>query len=143
MIADMTHPQLTSLLSEARVAELRAAAGGPEHRHRDLSIANAVRAQESITLRFGFPDDAAALAQLAALDSAPVPDPPLLLAEAAGELRAALSLATDKVIADPFHLTESLVDLLRARAQQLKGADPGRRRLPIWTARLRSLIAWR
>jgi hypothetical protein len=33
-----------------------------------------------LTLRFGFPDDAGAVARLAALDSAAVPASPLLLA---------------------------------------------------------------
>ncbi|MFI5038853.1 MAG: hypothetical protein ACHQCG_02835 [Solirubrobacterales bacterium] len=75
------------------------------------------RAPESITIRPGYADDQAALARLAALDSAAaVPASPVLLAEVDGELRAALSLADDTAIADPFFPTQHLVRLLRAHA---------------------------
>lgn len=86
----------------------------------------------SVLLRFAFPDDALALARLAALDSAPPLAAPVLLAEIGGQLRAALSLADGGVIADPFHPTTDLVDLLRARARQLDG--PGRNS-PRWLRR--------
>jgi hypothetical protein len=82
-----------------------------------------------ITLRFGFPDDASALNQLASLDSSEPPQQPVLLAEVGGELRAALSLSTGAVVADPFCPTEALVELLRARGRQLNG-DRVSRRLP-------------
>ena len=82
---------------------------------------------EGITLRYAFPDDDAAIARLAALDSASVPDAPLLVAEVGGELRAAISLADGGVIADPFHPTAALVALLRERGRQLSGI-PGERR---------------
>ena len=58
---------------------------------------------EPITVRPAYADDERALARLAALDSAPVPPAPLLVAEVEGELRAALSLWDGTVIADPFH----------------------------------------
>jgi hypothetical protein len=74
-----------------------------------------------VTLRFGFPDDAEAIARLAALDSAELPPPPILLADVDGELSAALSLADGTVVADPFRPTAELVELLRARARQLTG----------------------
>jgi hypothetical protein len=72
-----------------------------------------------VTLRYAFPDDANALARLAAIDSAEVPAEPLLLAEVEGELRAALSLRDGEAVADPFHPTEALIELLRARSEQL------------------------
>jgi hypothetical protein len=72
-----------------------------------------------LTLRFAFPDDARALGRLAALDSAPTPLQPALVAEVEGELRAALSLADGHVVADPFRPTLALIELLRARARQL------------------------
>lgn len=65
------------------------------------------------TLRHATASDAGALRDLAALDSAPVLDGPILVAEEAGEIRAALSLADGRAIADPFHHTASLVALLR------------------------------
>lgn len=74
---------------------------------------------DSVTIRHAFPDDALPLVRLAALDSAEVPPPPLLVAEVNGELRAALSLRDGAVIADPFHRTRALVELLSARAAQL------------------------
>lgn len=72
-----------------------------------------------VTIRPGFPDDAAALARLAALDSQRLPLGPLLLAEIDGEPWAAIALETSRVIADPFRPTAALVDLLRDRAAQL------------------------
>jgi hypothetical protein len=97
----------------------------------------------SLTLRFGFPDDAQALARLAALDSAQSPAHPVLLAEVNGELRAALSLSGGAVVADPFHASAAVVELLRARALQLEDAAAGCRsgRFRPW-ARLR-VAAWR
>jgi len=85
--------------------------------------------QSAVTLRFAFPDDDAALARLAALDSAGPPPKPVLVAEVGGEFRAALSLSDGAVVADPFCRTLELVHLLKARAAQLSGAsESGRRR---------------
>lgn len=79
-----------------------------------------------ITIRPGYADDELALARVAALDSAPVPPTPLLVAEVDGELRAALSLRDGSAVADPFHPTAELVALLRAHVEL--GAAPKRRR---------------
>src|SRR2546423_11208726 len=69
-----------------------------------------------ITVRFAYPDDTAALRRLATLDSKTVPAGPLLVAEVAGELWAAVSIAdTARPIADPFRYTAELVALLQAR----------------------------
>jgi hypothetical protein len=76
----------------------------------------------TITIRPAYADDAQALTRLAVLDSAQLPAEPLLLAEADGELRAALSLADGSVIADPFAPTAQLVALLRTHAARI---DPG------------------
>jgi hypothetical protein len=73
----------------------------------------------AVTIRYAFPDDEPSLRRLAVLDSAMAPPAPLLVAEIEGELRAALSLATGETIADPFHPSVALVELLRARASQL------------------------
>jgi hypothetical protein len=88
-----------------------------------------------VTLRFGFPDDAVALARLASLDNSPPPAQPVLVADVAGELRAALSLADGAVVSDPFFPSAAVVELLRARAGQLASLDAGRgerRRLRRW-----------
>ena len=71
-----------------------------------------------VTIRFAVPDDDPALRRLAQLDSSCVPTPPLLIAEEDGEVRAALSLLSADAIADPFHSTFALVQLLRTRAAQ-------------------------
>jgi hypothetical protein len=73
-----------------------------------------------ITIRPAGYSDARALLALAALDSAQVPDGPLLLAEAGGELVAAVSVPGDAVIADPFRRTAGIVSMLRLRAAQLR-----------------------
>jgi hypothetical protein len=97
----------------------------------------------AVTLRYGFPDDAEAIARLADLDSAPPPAHPTLLAEVAGELRAALSLRDRAVVADPFHPTLALVELLQARATQLQATDPDRRHRRVRLRARRGLAVWR
>jgi hypothetical protein len=70
-------------------------------------------------VRVATPDDARAIARLAALDSAPTPSGRLLLAEVGGAVRAAVRVSDRAAIADPFEPTAGLVALLRARASQL------------------------
>jgi hypothetical protein len=86
-----------------------------------------------VTIRPAFPDDAPAVARLAALDSQRVPAGPLLLAEIDGEPWAAIAPHSGRVVADPFRPTAALVDLLRRRAAHLAAAQeaagaPRRRR---------------
>lgn len=114
---------VTLALARARTDDLLRAAAA--HR-RGPEPPPAADDAASVTLRFGFPDDAAGLARLAELDSARPPDDPVLLAEVDGKLRAALSLRDGAVTADPFHSTGALVELLRARGRQL--TDGGRAR---------------
>jgi hypothetical protein len=75
-----------------------------------------------LRIRYARADDDAALRRLAALDSAAVPEPPLLLAEVDGELHVALSLWDGRAIADPFRKTQALVELLVVRAGQIHAA---------------------
>ena len=76
-------------------------------------------ADHDARIRYARPDDDAALGRLAALDSAAVPAAPVLVAELDGELRAALSLVSSEVIADPFRPTVAVVEQLRKRAASL------------------------
>jgi hypothetical protein len=85
--------------------------------------------ETDVRIRYARPDDVAELGRLAALDSATIPAPPLLVAELDGELFAALSMESSEVIADPFHVTVPLIELLRVRAVQLGGAGAPRREL--------------
>jgi hypothetical protein len=87
-------------------------------RHRTLS-ATAVRPAADVTIRRACPDDSAALLRLAALDSSPRIAGDALLAEVAGELWAAVSLADGRMIADPFRRTAGVVGLLEYRARQI------------------------
>lgn len=75
-----------------------------------------------LRIRYARAEDDAALRRLAALDSATVPQPPLLLAEVDGELHVALSLWDGRAIADPFRKTQALVELLAVRAGQIHAA---------------------
>jgi hypothetical protein len=75
----------------------------------------------SITIRPAFPDDAEALRRLAERDSKALPDGELLVAMVGDEARAAVSVETGGVIADPFHPTAELVAMLRVRGSRLRG----------------------
>ena len=78
----------------------------------------------TITVRRADHRDARALAALAQLDSAAPLAEPVLIAEAAGRARAAISLADGAAVSDPFHPSANLVELLRLHADQL--AETGR-----------------
>lgn len=84
-------------------------------------------AGEPLTIRWARGDEAAALAHLAELDSASAPLSPALVAEVAGEVLAAVSLADGALVANPFRPTADVVELLRARERQLRTGE--RRRL--------------
>ena len=93
---------------------------------------------ETVTIRMAVSADAEALRRLAQLDSAPTPGPaPMLIAEVAGELRAAVPLYGGSEIADPFHPTAELVALLTERTRQI--APPRHRsvRRVRWPTRMR------
>ena len=74
---------------------------------------------DQVTIRRAYPDDAPALARLAALDCRRLPTGEVLVAEVDGQLWAAVSISTNLVIADPFRPSAGLVRLLRMRAAQL------------------------
>ena len=65
------------------------------------------------------PDDAMAMARLAALDSKRPIEGDALVAEVEGELLAAVAITGDAAIADPFRPTADLVAMLEMRAAQL------------------------
>ena len=71
----------------------------------------------TISIRAATHGDGPALARLAALDSAPVPFGPVLLAEVDGRPLAALSVNDGRVIGDPFTRTTELAELLRVHAR--------------------------
>jgi hypothetical protein len=67
-----------------------------------------------ITIRRTTAAEAPGLRRVAGLDSSPVPAAPVLLAEIGGEPRAAVSLADGATIADRFHHSAAIVELLHA-----------------------------
>ena len=73
--------------------------------------------------------DAAALADLAALDSAAPLTGDVLLAVSGGEVAAAMSLDTGAVVADPFVPTTQLVELLRTAGRPAPQPRPRAARL--------------
>jgi hypothetical protein len=83
-----------------------------------------------ITIRRAHPEEPGVLT-VAALDSAAVPRAPLLVAEVDGDIRAVLSLEDGTAIADPFHPTAELVELLHARARSGRTQRPPRLALPL------------
>jgi hypothetical protein len=81
-----------------------------------------------LTIRYATAIDAVALDRLAQLDSSVVPASPHLLAEADGQLIAAVSARDGGgAIADPFTRSADAVALLRRRARQLAAAPTARR----------------
>lgn len=75
----------------------------------------------SIVLCPATPRDREALIRVSQRDSKPIPEEPLMVAEVDGEIRAARSLASGQVVADPFYPTARLVAMLEAHATELTG----------------------
>lgn len=74
---------------------------------------------DAITIRQSTEADRAAIARLAQLDDRSAPQGAALLAYVDGELRAAVPFERrEHAVADPFHLTGDVVELLRLRAAQ-------------------------
>jgi hypothetical protein len=113
-------------LAEAHMADLHREAAEARSRVAGKKAALEDRAgwMPAVTFRLGTPVDQPAIEELAALDSSVVPRAPLMLAEVAGELRAAVSLEDGTVIADPFHPTAPLVRLLLTWTEHLDGQPP-------------------
>jgi hypothetical protein len=81
----------------------------------------------ALTIRRATAADAFSLRRLAAIDSAFPPTGDVLLAEMGDELWAAVSVDTGAAVADPFRPSGDLVDLLRFRAQRVKGDERSHR----------------
>ena len=79
-----------------------------------------------VTIRPAREGDAVRLRDLATLDSAAVPAPPILVAEIDGTLVAAVGAASGEAIADPFVPTSEALELLTTRARRLHPRRAGR-----------------
>jgi len=89
----------------------------------------------AVIVRAAADADEAALRRLAEIDSSPLPAGPVIVAEVAGEIRAAVSVADGRAIADPFRRTAEIAALAEMRAAQLRSARGRRTRLVARTAR--------
>ena len=118
----------TTLPVAHQTIEHREALRRAEHLRAIAPSLAASGAEAEITVRALHPDDGVPLARLAERDSSGVPPGPLLGAEVAGVLVAAISLRDGTVLADPFSHTSAPMGLLRLRARQLGGER--QRRLP-------------
>jgi hypothetical protein len=73
---------------------------------------------DAITITHSTSADSEDVWRLALLDDRRAPAGPALLAYVDGELRAAVGLVDGQAIADPFHPTAELVEILRFQARQ-------------------------
>jgi hypothetical protein len=83
----------------------------------------------AITIRRSTTGDEAAVARIAALDSGSAPEGDAMLAFVGGELRAVMPLDGGRPLADPFHRTAELVELLRYSVERAR--PPRKRRFGI------------
>ena len=77
---------------------------------------------ESIRITHSVDADAAAIRRLALLDDRRPPHGPALLAYVGGELRVAVGILDGQVVADPFHRTADIVDMLHVEARAEEAA---------------------
>ena len=73
---------------------------------------------EPITIAHSTEEDSPELWRLAALDDRRAPNGPALLAYVGGELRAAVGIVDGRAVADPFHRTAELVEILQFQARK-------------------------
>jgi hypothetical protein len=73
---------------------------------------------EPITITHSTEENSQELWRLAALDDRRAPSGPALLAYVGGELRAAVGIVDGRTVADPFHRTAELVEILQFQARK-------------------------
>jgi hypothetical protein len=78
-----------------------------------------------VTFRHAHPRDAAALTELAQLDSSRTPTGDVIVADAGGELWAAVSLDDGHAVANPFRPSGELTWRLMERAREIQRASSG------------------
>jgi hypothetical protein len=129
------HPFLQAQLAALHQNDLRAEADAVRRFKPSGSTESGRSAAPSeVVIRRSTSSDGPALATLAALDAAPVPLGPILVAEVSGVPRAVLPLEGGRAFGDPFTRTDELVALLELRAAQIKreGSGDGRRHRLGW-----------
>jgi hypothetical protein len=140
------HPFLQAQLAAFHQNDLRteAAAAHARHAAKRSSNGSSKDVPAEVVIRRATDSDGPALAALSALDAAPAPLGPALVAEVSGVPRAVLPLDGGRAFGDPFRRTEELVALLELRADQLRREETPheRRGLTSWMspAALRRLV---
>jgi hypothetical protein len=100
-----------------------------DHHSRDIEPTTEREPEiKNLTIRRATAADEFAVRRLSALDSAFPPTGDVLLAEMGGELWAALSIESGHAVADPFRRSGDLVELLRFRAEAIRGEGRVERR---------------
>jgi hypothetical protein len=118
------HPYLQAQLAALHQEDLQAQAVASRGSSRLARHEKALAGQPNeVVIRRATDADGPALAALSALDSAPMPFGPALVAEVAGVPRAVLPLDGGRAFGDPFARTSELVALLELRAAQIKHGD--------------------
>ena len=84
-------------------------------------------AAADVAIRLAGRRDACAIKTLELMEGRPLGEGPLLLAELGGVPVAAVAVADDTAVADPFEPTAGIVALLRMRAAQLRQPGASRR----------------
>jgi hypothetical protein len=108
-------------------------------KHPEATIA--YRRSPELTIRWATPADEYRLENLAQLDEARVPPPPLLLGLVGAERWVAASLSSGTVIADPFRPSLEVALLVLERGRQLTVPPPQNTRTPVMRARCRTRAA--
>jgi hypothetical protein len=85
----------------------------------DRPAVEPVELPDPVLVRQAGAGDVARIRVLARLDDQRLPAGPYLVADLAGEIVAAISLASGCVVADPFRRTADAAEMLRLRAAQL------------------------
>jgi len=132
----MFSTEISSSIAREHALDLRGEARRVRFARRTLLTVESANPGD-VTIRVAGSADDDALERLAALDSQSAPTGYVLVAEVAGELRAALPVAGGEPVADPFHPTAALTSLLALRARQLRAGGFE----PVRAAAHRSLVA--
>jgi hypothetical protein len=115
------HPYLQAQLAALHQTDLQAEAQAARRFSRDQE--SQANQPSEVVIRRSTDADGPALAALSALDSAPMPFGPALVAEVAGVPRAVLPLDGGRAFGDPFVRTDELIALLELRAAQIGRED--------------------
>ena len=113
------NPFLTKEMAQQHIGDLRRAARA----NRVSEDYTELGEDDGLTVRAATQRDGEAVRLLAALEGAPMPSGPVLVAEVGDEVVAALPLDGGRALADPFRLTKQYVDLLELRARQLRTVE--------------------